>query len=119
MTSLAIDASDVTTANVSGAFLHGIMDNFVLVRQSEEEVQAMTSVDPKYKEFVLIEAGKMTMYLRLKKALYGTLKTAIIWYNTFTGVLKNLGFVLSDYDNCEANLETARQTLRWKEARPP
>ena len=95
LTSLAIDAledRDIATADVSGAFLHGDMDDFVVVRLSEEESRALISVDREYERFMILERGKVTMYLRLRKALYGTLKAAIIWYNTFTSVLKKSWF---------------------------
>ena len=94
----ALEDRNVATADVSGAFLHGVMDDFVLVRLSEEEAQALMTVDPGYKKFAVVEKGRITMFLRLKKALYGTLKVALIWYRTFTEVLENLGFVLNRYD---------------------
>lgn len=118
LTSLAIDTfegREVATADVSGALFHGVMDDYVVVRLAGEEAEAMMTVDPAYKKFLLTEGGKNTMYLQLKKALYGTLKAAIIWYDTFTGVLKNLGFVLNDYDKCVANLDIggSQATIVW------
>ena len=43
------------------------------------------------------------MYMQLSKALYGCMKSAIIWYNTFSTMLKDLGFCINPYDPCIAN----------------
>ncbi len=118
LATLVLDANekrDVATADVSGAFLHGEMEDFVVVRLSDEEATAMIGVDSSYERFLNIENGKKTMYLKLKKALYGTLKAAIIWYNTFTGVLKELGFVINRYEKCVANMcvKGSQATIVW------
>ena len=117
--SLIIDGHegrDVATADVAGAYLHGIMDDFVVVKLFGEEVDIMQKVDPKYKEFMIMENGKKVMYLQLHKALYGTLKAAIIlWYQTFSGCLSKLGFKLNPYDPCVANLtvDGSQLTIVW------
>ncbi len=37
-------------------------------------------------------------------ALYGCMKSAILWYETFTKTLKGLGFILNKYDPLVANM---------------
>jgi hypothetical protein len=37
------------------------------------------------------------------KALYRCLKSALLWYELFTGTLQQMGYVLNDYDPCVAN----------------
>ena len=49
--------------------------------------------------------GCKMLFIKLNKALYGCLKSAIIWYETFVTTLKDLGFKLNPYDPCIANLE--------------
>ena len=43
------------------------------------------------------------------------MKSAIIWYNTFTTTLKDMGFKLHPYDPCVANLEVegSQCTIAW------
>ena len=43
------------------------------------------------------------MYLRLKRALYGCIQFALMWYKTFSIKLKQDYFVLNKYDPCVAN----------------
>ena len=104
--SILIDAkegNDVATADVAGAFLKGLMDAFVLIKLKDEEVDILCDVNEKYKENVIYENGHKVLYLQLHKALYGTMRAAIIWYETFTETLENLGFALNPYDPCVAN----------------
>ena len=118
LTTLAIDAKekrDVATADVAGAFLHGIMEDFVVIKLVGDEVDIMCNVDGKYRQYVVYEHGKKTIYLQLHKALYGTLLAAIIWYKTFKGCLEGLGFKLNPYDPCVANLmvDGKQLTIVW------
>lgn len=56
------------------------------------------------------------MYLKLRKTLcYGTLKAAIIWYYTFSEVLKGIGFSINRYDACVANMDIkdSQATIVW------
>jgi len=54
--SLMIDAyekRDVATADVAGAFLKGNMDDFIMVKLINEEVDIMCKVDPRYVDYVM------------------------------------------------------------------
>ena len=50
-----------------------------------------------------MENNKKILYLRLLKALYGCVKSALLWYELFSTTLKDMGFVLNPYDECVAN----------------
>jgi hypothetical protein len=65
----------------------------------------MCSVCDKYQKFVTLEHGKKVLYLRLLKALYGCVVSALLWYELFTGTLKGMGFKLNPYDTFVANKE--------------
>ena len=43
-----------------------------------EAVNIVCQVNPKYEKFVVIENGKMALYLQLLKALYGCVQTALL-----------------------------------------
>jgi hypothetical protein len=75
----------------------------------------MCTVNPKYKSFVVIEHGKRVLYLQLLKALYGCVRSALLWYELFSGTLKEMGFELNPYDPCIANklIEGDQCTIAW------
>jgi Reverse transcriptase (RNA-dependent DNA polymerase) len=118
MITLMVDAAEhcnVATADVIGAYLHVFMPDYVLMKLVGDAVDIMCSVNPRYTEFVTIKHGKTVLYLRLVKALYGCVKSALLWYDLFTSKLKERGFVLNPYDPCVANstIEGTQCTVCW------
>ncbi len=118
MLSLMIDAfehRDVATADVVGAYLNAEMLDFVLLRLVGDTVDIMCRVNPRYSSFVVMEGGKKVLYLRLLKALYGCVKSALLWYELFTGTLQKMGFELNPYDPCVANktINNKQCTIVW------
>jgi hypothetical protein len=107
MISLMIDAKerwDVATADVVvGAYLLADMDDFVLLKLTGASVDIMCTVNTKDTPFVITENGKKVLYLQLLKALYGCVRSALLWYELFSGTLKEMGFELNPYDPCVAN----------------
>ena len=63
----------------------------------------------------MIENGIKVLYLQLVKALYGCIKSALLWYECFTSCLMDLGFELNPHDPCVANkLINGKQcTIVW------
>ena len=55
------------------------------------------------------------LYLRLLKALYGCIKSALLWYELFSSTLKDMGFVLNPYNECVANkiINSKQCTIGW------
>jgi hypothetical protein len=55
------------------------------------------------------------MYVRLTKALYGTLQAALLFWKELSAYLIEQGFVLNPYDNCVANktIEGTQCTILW------
>ena len=111
----AFEERDVATADVRGAFLHGEMKDFVLLKVTGESVDLMCKVNPGYEEYVTMENGKRVLYLQLLKALYGCVKSALIWYELFTSVLMKMDFKLNPYDKCVANkiINGKQCTVAW------
>ena len=106
---------DVATADVVGAYLLADMDEYVLLKLSGESVEIMCQVNTKYASFVVVEKGKRVLYLQLLKALYGCVRSALLWYELFTGTLKEMGFELNPYDPCVAKkmIEGSQCTIAW------
>ena len=51
----------------------------------------------------MVENGVKVSYLQLLKALYGCLRSALLWYNLYVSILEKIGFELNPYDHCVAN----------------
>ena len=104
--SLLIDARegrDIATSDVVGLYLLANMKDYVLLRLTGDIVNMMCQINPKYLSHVTQEGGKQALYMRLKKALYGCMQSAILWYITFKNCLEHFGFKLNPYDRCIAN----------------
>jgi hypothetical protein len=56
-----------------------------------------------YSKFVVKERNKNVLYIQLKKALYGTLRTSLLFWKKLTEVLQGWGFIINPYDWCVAN----------------
>ena len=118
MLSLMIDAleeRDVATADVVGAYLLADMDEFVLIKLTGDAVDIMCKANAKYRPFVAMESGKKVLYLQLLKALYGCVRSALLWYDLFVSTLKEQGFTLNPYDLCTANkmIDGHQCTIVW------
>ena len=110
-----VEERHVVVANVTGAYLNADMDDFVLIRLSGDDVDMMCSTNPTYEQFVTMDHGHKTMFLQLKKALYGCVKSALLWYRLFRDTLQEMGFTLNPYDPCVANatIEGSQCTIVW------
>ena len=55
------------------------------------------------------------LYVRLVKAIYGCVKSALLWYDLFNNTLNEMGFVLNPYDPCIANciIDGSQCTIAW------
>jgi hypothetical protein len=118
MLSLLIDAiehRDVVTANVAGAYLHAKMEDFTLLKMEGESVEIMCNVCEDYRKYVYHKNGKKVLYLKLLKALYGCVQSALLWYKLFSSTLQGAGFEMNPYDTCVANkiIDGKQCTIAW------
>jgi len=62
-----------------------------------------------------MERGEKVMYVQLDRALYGCVKSALLWYQTYSTTLKEMGFVINQYDYCVANadIDGSQCTICW------
>ena len=111
----AFEGRDVATADVVGAYLKTGMTETVHVKLVGESADIMCKVNEDCKQFITKEKGKNTLYMRLNKALYGCMQSALLWYNTYSRCLKQLGFRLNPYNPCVANkvINGERCTVCW------
>jgi Reverse transcriptase (RNA-dependent DNA polymerase) len=107
MISCAIDANErrkVVTADIPGAFMQADMDETLHMRLTGELATLLVEVNKKkYEPFLAYEKETPVIYVLLKKALYGTLQAALLFWKHLSGNLLELGFELNPYDSCVAN----------------
>ncbi len=59
--------------------------------------------------------GKPVLYINLKKALYGQLKSALLFYRKLVVNLTSLGFSINQFDPCVGNkiINRKQMTIVW------
>ena len=106
--SCAIDAYEeryVVTSDISGAFLQADMDDFVLVVFEGVIVDLLCQLRNDYKEHIFVtKSGRKLLYVQLNKAMYGTIKAAMLFWKHLSAHLTNeMGFKVNPYDPCVVN----------------
>ena len=79
--------------------------------------ELMVQVDPKlYRKYITTNTkGKPVLYVELEKAVYGMMKSALLFYRKLVADLASLGFVINPYDPCVANkmVNGKQMTVCW------
>jgi Reverse transcriptase (RNA-dependent DNA polymerase) len=117
--SCVIDAKekrDVATVDIPGAFMQADMDELVHMRLEGTMAELLVQLDPKlYRKYVQTVNGKSVLYVELKKALYGTMRAALLFWKLLTSKLTAMGFKINPYDWCVANktIDGNQCTVLW------
>jgi hypothetical protein len=116
--SCVIDAEEgrhVATADIPSAFMQVDMDEMVHMRLEGTMVDLLLKVAPEYEPYVFMESGKKILYVLLLKALYGTIRAALLFWRKLVGKLQEWGFVTNPYDPCVANrtIDGGQCTVLW------
>ena len=111
------EGRDVAIFDVPGAYLHAEMpgDKKLLMVFRGEFVDIMCDVNEEYKKYVIYENGKKVLYVRILRAIYGCIESALLWYQLYAKTLKQMGFKLNPYDKCVANkmINGKQCTIAW------
>jgi hypothetical protein len=102
---LAIAATQrrvVATLDITGAYLEcEIADgDEVIMQLSDVLTKLLAELDPSIIPYI-DESGRIMV--RLKRALYGLVQSALLWYKKLTDVLIGDGYIRNDYDPCVFN----------------
>jgi hypothetical protein len=99
---------DVATADVTGAYLNAEMDDFVVMKFTDNLVDIFCQMrNPLHKRFMAMDKGIKVLYVWLVKAIYRCVKSAFLWYNLFNNTLNEMCFVLNPYERSNhASLQT-------------
>ncbi len=79
--------------------------------------ELMVKVAPKiYPKFITVNAkGKSVLYVQLEKAVYGMMKSALLFYCKLVADLTSLGFKINPYKPCVVNkiINGKQITICW------
>jgi Reverse transcriptase (RNA-dependent DNA polymerase)/Zinc knuckle len=114
-----IDASenrDIATVDIPGAFLQADVDEIIHIKLVGTMVDILLDLNgAKYEPCVIYENDKKALYVQLNKALYGTLRAALLFWKKLTAQLQEWGFTINPYDWCVANkmINNDQCTIIW------
>jgi hypothetical protein len=103
MLSCIIDAKEnrfVATEDIPGAFMQADMDEDVYMKLEGTMAELLVRISPKlYRKYVQLVNSRSILYIKLRKALYGTLvRASLLFWQNLTGKLKGLAFEIKPYD---------------------
>jgi hypothetical protein len=103
--------------DVPGAYLHADLPEgkFALLKITGQFVDIVCEVNPEFKQDVRYENGIKVLYVRILKAIYGMIESALLWYELYVTVLLDEGYELNQYDKCVANktINGKQCTIGW------
>jgi histone deacetylase 1/2 len=90
----------VRTADVPGAYLNAEMVEEVIMIIEPLLAQLLVKIKPEWREFI---DEKGNLHVILKKAMYGCLESARLWYDTMATFLQSEGFLVNPVERCVFN----------------
>ena len=116
-TIFAHEGRDIATCDIPGAFLQADNPDYVLMRLDGILAELMVQVAPSlYRKYVTTNTkGKAVLYVQLEKAVYGMMKSALLFYRKLVADLTSLGYTINPYDPCVANkiINDKQMTICW------
>jgi hypothetical protein len=117
----AEEGRDVATCDIPNAFIQTEVDdvdgqgNRTILKIRGVLVGLLCQMDPIYAKFVREEKQGPVLYLHVKKAIYGMMESALLFYKKLSGDLQGYGFVINPYDPCVANkiVGGSQMTVSW------
>ena len=117
---LIVDAKeerDVAIYDIPGAYLQTELpdDTVIHMKLRGDFVDIMCEVNPDYLPYVIYENGQKVLYVKILRAIYGCIESALLWYNLYVTTLKGMGFTINTYDKCVANkiINGKQCTIVW------
>ena len=117
----AKEGRDVMTADIPNAFVQTHLDESptgerTIMKITGKLVEMLVELDPHtYKDFVTIEKGVQVLHVDMWMALYGMIKSSLLYYKKWRGDLVSIGFEVNPYDPCVANrmINGHQHTVAW------
>ena len=79
-------------------------------------IRDSVEIDPEvYGPYIIQESGGQVLYVKVLKAIFGMLKSALLFYNKLRKDLEDSGFEINPYDTCVANkiVRGTQMTVVW------
>ena len=98
----AMEQRDVAVFDVPESYLQTEIksDKQILLWIRDKLWDIMCELNSDYKPYVQYENGKKFLYVKVLRAIYGRIESAVLWYNFYVKTLKDLGFSINKYDRC-------------------
>jgi hypothetical protein len=113
----AHERRDVGCYDIPGAFLHADSNEDITMVLKGRLAELMVQVAPNlYRKYILVDKRNAPiLHVKIQKALYGLLRSALLFYQKLVGDLESNGFVLNPYDPCVANkdINGNQMTVCW------
>ena len=111
------EGRDVACFDIPGAILHADVNKNITMVFKGRLVELMVQVAPNlYRKYITVNRkGTAILYVKIQKALYGLLRSALLFYMKLVADLESDGFVLNPYDSCVANkvVNAKQMTVCW------
>ena len=108
---------DVACFDIPGAFLHADSDKDITMILKGRLAELMVKVAPNlYRKYISVDAkGSAILYVKMQKAIYGLLRSALHFYKKLVSDLESTGFKVNPYDPCVANktVNGTQMTVCW------
>ena len=103
----AHEGRDVACFDIPGAFLHADSDEDITMILKGRLAELMVQVTPNlYRKYISIDRKETAvLYVKMQKAIYELLRSALLFYKKLVIDLEGNRFVLNPYDPCVANKE--------------
>ncbi len=116
-TIFAHEQRDVATCDIPGAFLQADNPDYILMHLNGILAELMVKIAPHmYRTFVTTNAkGKPVLYVQLEKAVYGMMKSALLFYSKLVADITSVGFSINPYDPCvtKKTVNQSHMTICW------
>jgi hypothetical protein len=117
----AEEGRDVATCDIPNAFIQTQVaetdsdGNKTIMKIRGLLVEVLCNLDPSYRDYVAIENNKQVLYVHVRKAIYGMMISALMFYRKLAHDLQSYGFTINPYDPCVANktVNGNQLTVSW------
>jgi hypothetical protein len=113
----AFEGREVAVVDIPGAYLSADMDEEVIMLLRGRLVELMVKTAPNiYRKYMTVDANNQhILYVKLQKAMYGFLRSALMFYKKLVRGLESQGFEIKPYGPCVANgiINGKQFTMVW------
>jgi hypothetical protein len=101
----AFEKREFAVVDIPGAYLSADIDEEVIMLLRGRLAELMVKTAPNiYRKYITVDSNNQpVLHVKLQKALYGCLQSALMLYLKFVGDIESQGFELNPCDPCVAN----------------